>query len=411
MDDKLLRPNPNRFVILDIIRGIAVFGIIIMNFDVLSGYYFLSSEVKSSFPNARLDNLIQFAQFLFVDGKFYSIFSILFGLGFTIFYHNVANKGINPRAIFYRRLWFLFGIGFIHFMFIWQGDILLLYAILGFALPMFYSLSNRALLIWAVCLILSPIVLDLILLQLAWFPGPVIEAWVLSFAESAGNTDGYDFALARYTESLSFAEIMLWQFGGAIYKLIMYIDTHRFPKVMGLFIIGLWIGRNEYYKNLQPHLGTLKKAAFWFWLIGFPCSFFMVIYHFDGKYISQLQPEGMMDTLFYTLSVVPLALCYLALICIWWTNSGGARLLLAFAPVGKMALSNYIMQSFFGIFIFYGEWMGMGLKFGPSLYIPLALGLCIVQMIFSHWWLKRYEFGPLEKIWKWWTYKNAAKAY
>lgn len=121
-------------------------GLYMANFPEFSLYTFMSSEDTATLPLSGVDQWVRYLLYFFVDGKFYTIFSLLFGIGFSIIFENVARKGGNALSVFYRRMIVLALIGFVHLMFIWSGDILLLYALLGMLLPPLRKLSNRSLL-------------------------------------------------------------------------------------------------------------------------------------------------------------------------------------------------------------------------------------------------------------------------
>ena len=149
-----------RHVILDALRGFALLGICLANFPEFSLYTFQKPRITEAMPTAEIDQVVRFLQYLFVDGKFYTIFSLLFGIGFSIIISNAAKKGTDGFRIFYRRMIVLATIGFLHLMFIWSGDILLLYALLGMLLPLFRHVSDRVLLGTSAVLLLLPIPID-----------------------------------------------------------------------------------------------------------------------------------------------------------------------------------------------------------------------------------------------------------
>ncbi|MDR3262599.1 MAG: DUF418 domain-containing protein, partial [Tannerella sp.] len=123
--------SAERHLILDALRGIALFGICTANYPEFSLYTFQKKEITSAMPTADIDRVIRYLQYIFIDGKFYTLFSILFGVGFSIIISNALKKNSNGLTVFYRRMSILALIGFIHLMLIWSGDILLLYALLG----------------------------------------------------------------------------------------------------------------------------------------------------------------------------------------------------------------------------------------------------------------------------------------
>ena len=126
-----------RFAILDILRGFALVGIAVANFPEFALFTFLKPDAVAAMPTAGADRWVRFLQYVFVDGKFYTIFSLLFGIGFSIIISNAMRRGASGFRVFYRRMAILLGFGFVHLMFIWSGDILMLYALMGMLLPLF----------------------------------------------------------------------------------------------------------------------------------------------------------------------------------------------------------------------------------------------------------------------------------
>ena len=120
-----------RYVILDALRGFALIGICLANYPEFSLYTFQPADVAAAMPSAGIDRIVRFLQYVFVDGKFYTLFSLLFGMGFSIIISHAAQRGPGGFKLFYRRMAVLLLIGFIHLMFIWSGDILMLYALMG----------------------------------------------------------------------------------------------------------------------------------------------------------------------------------------------------------------------------------------------------------------------------------------
>ena len=144
-------------MILDSLRGFALLGICLANFQEFSLYSFLPASVAESMPSASIDKAVKHLLYAFVDGKFYSIFSVLFGIGFSIILRNAAQKGADGTKLFYRRMAGLAAIGFAHLMLVWSGDILLLYALVGMLLPLFLNMSDRKILAIAAAFIALPL--------------------------------------------------------------------------------------------------------------------------------------------------------------------------------------------------------------------------------------------------------------
>ena len=197
-----------RYLIPDFLRGIALMGICLANFPEFSLYTFQPSETTAAMSTARIDTVVKYLQFIFIDGKFYTIFSLLFGVGFSIFLSNALKKSNNGLLLFYRRMIILFLIGLFHLICLWAGDILILYAFLGLLLPLFRNMSDKKLLVSAVILLLFPILVDSCISLFGWnLSAPAISA-THHFHDKAGITeDNFPVWLAeanKYKDILSF---------------------------------------------------------------------------------------------------------------------------------------------------------------------------------------------------------------
>ena len=161
-----------RHLILDILRGLALADIALANFPEFALWTFLSPDEQAMMPTAEVDKVVRFLQFAFVDGKFYTIFSMLFGIGFSLI---LARRSV---SLFLRRMLILACIGFCHLMFIWSGDILLLYAVGGLLLPLFIKMKDKVLMVIAGLLIFVPVVLDALTEFVGIdFSGPFYDLW------------------------------------------------------------------------------------------------------------------------------------------------------------------------------------------------------------------------------------------
>ena len=396
-------PKQERAQILDVLRGIAIFGILLNNIYGFSGYGFLTDEMRQQFSTDRADNILNFLQIALVEGKFYSLFSLLFGIGFSIILIRNQQKGINPLKIFYRRLIVLLLMGAAHIYFLWEGDILLLYALIGFILPLFRKCSDKALLTWATILILSTIAIDAIKVLLQWSPGNYLKLIAETIDKKNGLPVDDGWRPYLFKEGSGWAEWRNWQRSAFFYRYQSLLDSNRILKVMGMFLIGFYVGRKMMYANLGQHIALLKKIRFWGLALGLPASVAMVYFEGDDKQVIA-SALGLLDSFFYAIGVVPLALAYAASLYLFWIKTGGINKLNVFAPVGRMALTNYMMQTIIAISIFYGAGFGLGQKFGLVYLFPIAIGIFILQVIYSNIWLRYFQYGPLEWIWRQLTY-------
>ena len=378
-----------RHVILDALRGLALMGIALANFPEFALWTFLSSEQQAAMPTAYIDEIVRFLQYLVVDGKFYSIFSILFGIGFSLI---MERHGLR---LFVRRMLILVIIGFLHLMFIWSGDILLLYAVGGLLLTLMIGLSDKSLFILALSLIMIPVGLDALIEFGGFdFPEPFYQAW-WNKAEALGINEANFASWLR--DANSYGQMFAFLVQGAYERLWEFVEGHRLPKVVGLFILGYLASKHRLYARLQDL--PLLKALYWSVSIGLPTS---LLYAWSA---TSGHPWGLtVHSLLYAVSVIPLAIVFIIGICLLYLQSPKSVVFRWLAAPGRMALSCYISHSLIGILLFYGLGFGLGTSLGLVYIESIALVVFFIQIIVCRIWLNYFRFGPLEWLWRMLTY-------
>lgn len=386
-----------RFMILDVLRGLALLGICLANFPEFSLYTFQPDEVTASMPSAGIDRVVRYFQYMFIDGKFYTLFSLLFGIGFSIILSNAMRKGAKGFGVFYRRMWILAVIGAVHLMLIWSGDILLLYALLGMLLPLFHRFSDKKLLLFSGVFILFPVVID----TLSAAGGVNLSAPVVRLQQHYCSLYGItenNFGI-WLRDADSYGKVFQFLVQGAFVRMQEFIDGHRAFKVMSLFLLGYYIGRNRLYANLPDRRILLKKVCGIGFLVGFPTS---VLYAWSAV---NGHPYGLIShSMLYAVSVVPMGLAYVAGFCLLFVKYRGNCIWRLFAAPGRMALTNYIGQSVAGMVLFYGTGLGLGASIGLAGTELIATGVFLFQIVFCRLWLHHFQYGPLEWIWRMLTY-------
>jgi uncharacterized protein len=398
------QPSEERFALPDILRGLAIAGIFINNIVAFCGLAFLPAEQKFAYPTGTLDKILLALQVIWVEGKFYSIFSLLFGIGFSIILSRYESKGGRPLVLFYRRVFVLAGFGLAHAIFLWEGDILLVYALLGMLLPLFRSCSNRVLLILAAALILSPILIDPFRLMLNFSPGEALFRKAQAMDRLNGIAkDPADYAKYLYLDSSGYPEVLKWNRSGFFYRWQYILDSNRLPKVLGMFLLGYAAGRSGIPAQPEEFRRMFRKLATWGFTLGIPFSIPMLYFEIDEHNVPKSW-WGIADTVTYALSVVPLALAYASTVALAFVRTEGSTWLRVLAPAGRMALTLYIMQTILGILIFYNLGFGLGLRFGYTWVVVIALVVYAAQVAFAHLWFRYFRYGPLEWIWRMLTY-------
>jgi uncharacterized protein len=401
----------DREIFMDVLRGFAILGIFIANLG--SGFSFYSESAHASGPLLvpYLDHKMSFLHHMFIEGKFYSIFSLLFGWGIALQFKRAEAKGINALPTVRRRLMFMLLLGFIHLM-IWPGDIVFFYALLAFLLLPLRKFSNKTLLITGIILVLSPILLYWLKMTFHELNYPAQKLRELgNWADIKLNPQLKDIkSEAEYMELMKNAnwfDILKGNMAGFFYRYGYLFFVSRIPKVLGIFLIGYVVGRSDFYKNILQHKKILYRVIVMGLVMGLPANYILAHYmsYFEGDYY-ELKINGFYETIAYALGVAELAMVYVALFMLSFQTTAGKKILSVLAPVGKMAFSNYILQSLVGNFVFLGPGLGFGGQVGPFWYTILGTGFFIIQIILSTIWLKYFNYGPVEWLWRSATYKK-----
>lgn len=388
-----------RYVILDVLRGLALLGICMANLPEFSLYTFLQSEIRDAMPSYEIDYITRYFIYIFIDGKFYTIFSLLFGIGFSIIIANASKKGADGFKIFYRRMFVLLCFGFLHLMLVWSGDILMLYALMGMLLPLFMKLKDKALLCWAFFFLIFPVVLDTFCEAIGLSLSAPFLGLQNYYCEKFGITDdNFAYWLRDATE---YKEVLKFLIMGACERMWEFVDGNRYFKVLGLFLVGYYIGRHKFFASLSNYKSYLVGIARWGIMAGIPLS---VLYAWSAM---NGHPWGRgLHGLIYFISVYLTSFGYISIACLLYLKNEKGGIWRILALPGRMALSNYIFQSLAGILIFYGLGFGYGASVSIFNVEILAVTIFIYEIMFSYVWLSAYRFGPLEWIWRCLTYNR-----
>lgn len=382
-------PPAERIRELDVIRGVALFGIFLVN---ISGFLLpelLMANAQRLPENAgAVDVGLRMVLDMFVQTKFYTIFSFLFGAGFFLFISRLEQKGEAVVGKYLRRLFVLLVFGLIHLVF-WFGDILHSYALAGVFLLLFYRRSPAVIRRWAIVL--------LALLQI-----PMGLALLVP--------DDGQMSRAVYDDQLARQAIEVYQNGGwqewlsfrIQYELPILASNEWLVvlSVLPLFLLGLYAAKIGLFHRPEQHLPAVRRYWRVSFLIGMPLSAMIPLVHFD--IISLPASSEMARLVFVQWSGLALFVFYITSILLLMRKEKGRERLAFLEPVGRMALTNYAAQTLLCVTI-----VDLFHLYGRT---PLWAGLlfCLVilplQALGSRWWLARYRFGPVEWLWRCLTY-------
>ncbi|MFO7682512.1 MAG: DUF418 domain-containing protein [Chloroflexota bacterium] len=393
-----------RIQIVDILRGFALLGILFVNMTIFSRPF--QTILFPSDPAAPwYDKLATWLIHFLGEGKFYSLFSLLFGLGLTLLMDRIEARGGRFVPLYMRRLLALLAIGLVHAFLFWVGDILIMYALIGFPLILFRKAKPRTLLIWAVVLLAIPLLINL--------GATALVEWGRSFPEGAVQIEqsfaqveaDYAAELERAYQSYSsgsFGEITRQRVADYLsLGLISYFALGF--NVLGMFLIGVYFGRRQFFQDIEANRSFFRKLLLWGMIIGIPCN---ALYATLIMSISRIESSWtlMLATAAHTIGAPLLCFAYLSGLTLLSTIPVWGKRLGVLAPVGQMALTNYLMQSTICTLIFYNYGLGFFGKTGPAVGILLTFVIYLLQIPFSHWWMKRFKYGPMEWVWRSLTY-------
>lgn len=381
---------------LDMIRGFALLGILIANMPFFASpsiYLALTGETwwMESW-HVFADFIIQF----FASSKFFTMFSFLFGLGFVIFLQRATEKVSNPKNLFLKRLFYLFLIGLVHAFGIWYGDILVIYAITGLFLLLFYNRKPKTVLIWAFALILIPAAFMSFMALIVYLVGDLMPA---DTGMTATGMQMLEQSVAAYGSG-SISDIFAQR---ASDNLFLFSDSLLMaPIVLGMFLFGVYVAKKGIHQNIESHLPFFRKVWVWSLAIGLPFNIIFVYSYFEqGADISVY-----MMTHFVGMVIGGPALCffYMTSIILLSRVQGWKKFFNPLRAVGRMALSNYLLQSIVSTLIFYNYGLGFYGEIGPLYWLVIAAILFAFQIWISNIWVKKFRFGPAEWLWRSLTY-------
>lgn len=398
-------PQTERAAVLDALRGFALLGILLMNIEAFVGP--LNVALTGLDPElAGVDRWVDAAIYLLVQGKFYALFSLLFGVGFAVMMSRSEAAGRPFGGLYGRRLAALAAIGLAHMVLLWSGDILFTYAVIGAVLLLFFGKTAvQRLPRWGVALYLLPSLLMFgfaALIQLASL-SPEGAAEVEQELVKAGEQwqASIDAQRLAYGPEGSYVEATAQRLA----DFAQFLNQMPFwgAMILGMFLIGTWFWRSGMLANPTAHGARWRQLRLWGFLAGLPLvglGFWLVPTMLPHRL------DLVSATAFFVTALGNLALClaYASTLVLAMASPRWRAAALLLAPAGRMALTNYLLQSVVCVGIFYGHGLGLYEQLSRAWQVPFVLLLFALQVIASDWWLARFRYGPMEWLWRWATY-------
>ncbi|QCJ45421.1 DUF418 domain-containing protein (plasmid) [Bacillus sp. S3] len=366
----------SRIHIIDSIRGLAILGIILVNIPS-----FAWPEIYDSFPSSYwhtpAEKLLHDILSLLVQSSFYPVFATLFGVSMLFVFQSAEKKGLNQYFVFLKRLIILLIIGLAHALFIWHGDILVVYALLGLLLLPFYRLSAKLLFKIGLTLWLVPNAFYGLWLF-------VTKAVIIPY----DNTSAIQEVIKQYHSGILAAfnqNIHEWS---QLYSLasLPFIFISIFP----MLLFGLSLAKSNLLSVIAENRLNVNLVLIGSGVIGLSL-----------KALPLIGPSNMLFSHLAEVFGGPIVGLFYALLMVKFANKL-AQFQTALSYVGRMSLSNYVFQSLTGFLIF--KVLGLYGKISTIHTITIALIIISMQLIISKWWIKKFNCGPLENMWKKLTY-------
>ena len=365
----------DRIASIDIVRGIALFGVMAINVATAFRVSIFERFLPDGLDGTWFDRTLYSILMIGIDLKAFALFSLLFGVGLAIQYDHLSASS-HRTALLIRRLAFLILIGAAHLVLVWNGDILFEYAIAGFVVLPFLFCRLRVLTLVGTML-LAVFLVASFLPEIVPMPS---RAWMTQNLAEATRIYG----------SGSFADVLAFR----VHELPGFLPLHvfMFPRTVALMLIGAAVWRADLLRAGSRASQSLPLVA----SIGLLAGGVLAVSQAKGWLRLGWREELSLERL----STVLLACGYGATIVLA-TNGAKAQKLLAWAaPIGRMAFTNYLMQSVIFGWVFYGYGLGLFAKLGVTAALAIGIGVYLLQIVFSAYWLQRFLYGPVEWLWR-----------
>lgn len=384
-----------RLDILDALRGFALCGILLANLTSFFGYSTYRPQEIVALPWS--DRGMLFLIDWFIEGKFYAIFSILFGIGYSLQMQRMTRAQSGFVGYWVRRMLILTCIGLLHMFLVWHGDILTLYSLLGLLLLLFTRTSDRALQAWMVFLFTTPMVMHVFIMatQEHWFWSSAAD-WVRTQKQLLGFAAHSD--LQMRTSDSPF-EVFIVNALTALQRPMSYLQSGRYTEVLGMFLMGVLLGRVWFSTG---EVGKWFPFGGWkvLGLAGTVLSLGYALMKGAMGTPYSMDAAGVVEGVFYHLGAITMALGIIGLFSSLWERQPWRARLEPLAVLGRMALTNYVLQNTLAALLFFGTGLGL-MRQLPFAVIPVVAGMIIfVQLLFSRTWMRAHAQGPLEHLWR-----------
>lgn len=376
---KAVAPIPvspeRRLESIDILRGVALFGVLVVNLITAFRVSMFQQFLLTNPPTSMADRIVEMVTSRALEMKAFALFSFLFGVGLAVQFERLSMR---DRAYYWlnRRLVVLLVLGLLHLLFVWNGDILTEYAIAGLMVLPFLRGPTWVMGAGFVSFLALYVAMPLMSLPIPW-PGTETLQRHVAAANIAYGTGG---------------ALDVWRFSMDELRLMLPLHLWILPRTVALFLLGMLAWRTGVMQRQEQHLRFFWTVS----AVGLLAGGAITMASTVGGWVNL----GAFGGTLANLATVVLAMGYGALVLALVQHPVAGRVLQTFAPLGRMAFSNYIMQSVIFGFIFFGYGLGYFGRLGAADALLIGIAVYAAQLLFSNWWLTRLRFGPLEWLWR-----------
>jgi uncharacterized protein len=379
-----------RIVVLDVLRGLALLGVLLGNTAHLYSGMFATG--LGSYEPTRLDIVAWWFVDLLVQSKAQTLLTFLFGFGFAAQLLRAQERGEPIMGLYVRRLVALLGFGMLHISLLWWGDVLWTYAVAGFGMLAFHRASNRVRIVAAVLLILVPTAI----MQL---PGMQERAYELVYP--AGSRPIYMKELVDAMRGADHLALLWQQIQFFPVFSVGFLYAYE-PWLIGRFLLGQVAGAQRWFdRDGADHLPLFRRILVWGAIVGvagLTMSVLGMLGLFRGAKRTPMQLVGL--SVLREMNYLGLAAVYLSATVLLFQRRRWRRLFELIAPAGRMPLTVYLSQSLIMTGLLYGWGLGWNEVLTPAAYVGLSFAVFAVQVIACRLWLRWFRFGPLEWLWR-----------
>lgn len=370
----------DRLLNVDALRGFALLGILAVNIGAFADPYFATPGVKNPLYAGPLDQAVRFLSAMLFEAKFYLLFSFLFGYSFTLQMTAAERAGAGFRPRMLRRSVGLVALGILHGCLLFFGDILHMYGLLCLILLRWHRIPLATALWRARALVIASAVLvalvGISLLQVDEMPPdlkPMLDK-IAAFHGSAAASQAY--IMAEFPTTV---------------VLLLFLQA---PSALGMFLLGLAAGRCQLFARVDQFRHLLPRVL----RVSLPLGLAGAVTYAGCSEFGQGAPVAMFGAALNFLVAPFLTLSYVVALLMLFDSRFGPRLIAALAPMGKIALTNYLLQSAVMAFLFTGYGLRLCNELPPVAVLGVVLLIYFSQMALSAWWLRRYSYGPAEWV-------------